>query len=185
MRRPARVAGRSLSRWARFARFRPGHDRRAGRRARRRAGSRAVVPHQERRARMGTPLWTRLARLRPRPFAFSYRRGEDGGRRRLGPGRRTEEPGVERSLGASRDQGAARCPPSQPRRAGHAHAMPAALEPSAPRPARDADPLAHRRKEQQRRPLRPVGARRAVLARHPRPLPGRGPGAKLYRGGQS
>ena len=90
-----------------------------------------------------------------------------------------KKPGVERSLGASRDQGAARCPPSQPRRAGHAHAMPAALEPSAPRPTRDADPLAHRRKEQQRLPPSTgLGARRAVLARHPRPLPGRGPGAQ-------
>ena len=79
---------------------------------------------KERRARMGTALWAGLARLRPRPCAFSHRRGEDGGRRRLGPGRRADEPGVERSLGASRDQGAARRPPSQPCGAGRAHALP-------------------------------------------------------------
>ena len=44
-------------------------------------------------ARNGDALMDRLPRLRPRPCAFSYRRGEDGGRRRLGPGRRTEEAG--------------------------------------------------------------------------------------------
>ena len=113
-----------------------------------RPGSRAVVPHQERRAGMGASLWARLARLRPRPGTFSHRRGKNGRRRRLGPGRRAEEPGVRGSLGASRDQGAARRSPSQPCRAGRAHAVSAALKPSAPGPSRHPHPLAHRGKEQ-------------------------------------
>ena len=52
---------------------------------------------KQRRAGMGTPLWARPHRLWPRPRAFSHRRGQDGRRRRLGSGRRAEEPGAGRS----------------------------------------------------------------------------------------
>ena len=146
-RRAARAEARSLPRWPRGARFCPCHDCRAGGRAGERPGSRAVVPHQERRAGMGTPLWGGLARLRPRPGAVSHRRGQNGRGRRLGPRRGAEEPGVRGRLGASRDQGAARRPPSQPCRAGRAHAVPASFKPSATGASRHPHPLAHRGKE--------------------------------------
>ena len=47
---------------------------------------------------MGAPLWAWLRRLRPRPRTFSHRRGQDGRRCRLGPGRGAEEPGAMAAL---------------------------------------------------------------------------------------
>ena len=184
-RRPSWPQAQILPRRPCGARFRPGPDRRASGRAGRGPGSRAVVLHQTGRAGMGTSLWTRSPRVRPRPRAFSPGAGPQCRGCRLGPGRGAEKRRADRRPGGDRDQDAAGRTPAQPCRASLAHALPLVVRIRAARAARDFDRLAHRGDGKRVSPLRRKRTWHTLLAAHARALPGRGAGAQLYRGVQS